>query len=165
MNDPIPCPPGALSFWRTRTPARLLVGRSGPAYRTATRLELRRDHAAARDAVAAEVDLRRDLGAELVDRFGLFEVSTRATGKAVYLLRPDLGRQLDDDACAALCRRCPTGIDLQVLVGDGLSAAAVAAQVPRLLPQLLEQARARGWTTGQTFLVRHCRVGVLNDVG
>ena len=31
---------------RARTPARILVGRAGPAYRTATQLELRQDHAA-----------------------------------------------------------------------------------------------------------------------
>ena len=32
---------------RERTPARILTGRSGPAYRTATWLQLRQDHAAA----------------------------------------------------------------------------------------------------------------------
>src|SRR5262249_35556400 len=64
-----------------RTPARLLVGRSGPGYRTGTWLKLREDHAAARDAVHAELDLERDLGSELVTAFGLFEVSTWATSK------------------------------------------------------------------------------------
>jgi ethanolamine ammonia-lyase small subunit len=54
---------------------------------------------------------------------------------------------------------------LQVFVGDGLSAAAVRAQVPELLPRLLVAARAEGWRTGQPFFVRHCRVGALNDVG
>src|SRR5436309_2641069 len=79
---------------RERTPARLLVGRSGPAYRTATWLQLRQDHAAARDAVQDEVDLERDLGADLVARWGLFEVGTLAESKTQYLLRPDLGRRL-----------------------------------------------------------------------
>src|SRR5262249_58907580 len=53
----------------------------------------------------------------------------------------------------------------QVVVGDGLSCAAVAAQVPALLPLLEEGARARGWRFGRPFVVRYCRVGVLNDVG
>src|SRR5438105_13678940 len=82
-----------LAALQARTPARVLVGRAGPAYRTATQLALRRDHAAARDAVHAEVDLARDLG-DLVRHFNLFEVATRAAGKEQYLLRPDLGRQL-----------------------------------------------------------------------
>src|SRR5256885_7779785 len=83
---------------RARTPARILVGRAGSSYRTPTHLGLRQDHAAARDAVHAEVDLTRDLGADLVRRFGIFEVRTRAGGKEQYLMRPDLGRLLDDDA-------------------------------------------------------------------
>src|SRR5437870_10688220 len=122
-----------LAALQARTPARVLVGRAGPAYRTATQLALRCDHAAARDAVHAEIDLPRDLGADLVRHFGLFEVATRATSKQQYLMRPDLGRQLDEPAKAALRQRCPTGADLQVVIGDGLSAAAVAAQAPGLL--------------------------------
>ena len=55
---------------RSRTPARILIGHAGPAYRTATWLELRRDHAAARDAVCAELDLTDDLGRPFVDRMG-----------------------------------------------------------------------------------------------
>src|SRR5947209_6619287 len=119
---------------RARTPARVLVGRAGPAYRTATQLALRHDHAAALDAVWAEVDLERDLGPELVRRFGLFEVTTRAADKEQYLLRPDLGRQLSDPGRALVQARCPRGMDLQVAIGDGLSAAAITAQVPALLP-------------------------------
>jgi ethanolamine ammonia-lyase small subunit len=150
---------------RARTPARVLVGRAGPAYRTATQLELRQDHAAAVDAVHAELDLERDFGREFLERWGLFEVQTRARNKSEYLMRPDLGRRLDEAARAAVTAQCPLGADLQVVIGDGLSVAAVVAQVPALLPLLADQARLRGWTFGRPFVVRHCRVGVLNDVG
>ncbi len=160
-----PHPPGLMESIRARTPARIFVDRSGPAYRTDTQLALRADHAAARDAVWAEVDLNRDLGVDLVRRSGLFEVSTRAMSKEEFLLRPDLGRQLDDGAREIVRQRCPGGVDLHVFIGDGLSAAAVTAQVPALLPLLLDRASERGWTVGQPFLVHHCRVGVLNDVG
>jgi ethanolamine ammonia-lyase small subunit len=30
---------------------------------------------------------------------------------------------------------------------------------------LYEGAAARGWSVGQTFVIRHCRVGILNEVG
>lgn len=145
---------------RTRTPARILVGRAGPAYLTATHLELRADHAAARDAVWAEIDPERDLPG-----LGLLALATRATSKQEYLLRPDLGRQLDDLARWTLSQRASRGAELQVVVGDGLSAAAVKAQVPELLPLLLSKARLGGWNVGEPFFVRHCRVGVLNDFG
>jgi ethanolamine ammonia-lyase small subunit len=157
--------PDLLQAVRARTPARLLVGRAGPAYRTATQLELRQDHAAALDAVHAELDLDRDFGPEFVARWPLFEVATRAAHKAEYLLRPDLGRRLNDAARAEVIRHCPAAADLQVVIGDGLSALAVKAQVPPLLPLLEQEARRRAWRFGRPFVVRHCRVGVLNDVG
>lgn len=160
-----PAPQDLRAIARLRTPARILVGRAGGAYRTETWLSLRGDHAAARDAVWAELDLRRDLGGPFMDRWDLFEVSTRAATRREFLLQPDLGRSLDPAARDELVRRCPAGADLQVVVGDGLSAAAVAAQVPDLLPRLEEEAHRRGWTFGRPFFVRRCRVGVLNDVG
>jgi ethanolamine ammonia-lyase small subunit len=146
---------------RERTPARILVGRAGPAYRTPTQLALRQDHAIARDAVHAEVCLEPDF----VARHRLFEVNTRASSKAEYLLRPDLGRSLNDSAQDEIVRQCPHGAVLQVVVGDGLSAAAVIRQVPLLLPLLEDGARRLGWSPGRPFLVRHCRVGVMNDIG
>jgi ethanolamine ammonia-lyase small subunit len=154
-----------LAALRLRTPARILAGRVGASYRTTTHLQLRQDHAAARDAVEAEIDLTRDLGAELVRRFGLFEVQTLVTSKGQFLMRPDLGRQLADEARRTVAQRCLKGADLQVVIGDGLSAAAVVAQVPGLLPLLEEQATRHGWRFGQPFFVRYCRVGVLNDIG
>jgi len=166
MNEPpVPRYLELIAAVRARTPARILVGRAGSSYRTATQLELRRDHAAALDAVHAEVEMERDLGLDLVRRFQLFEVRTRAGSKEEYLLRPDLGRRLDDAAREMIRKECPAASVLQVVVGDGLSAAAVAAQVPALLPRLDEEARRRGWSFGRPFFIRHCRVGVLNDIG
>ncbi len=34
-----------------------------------------------------------------------------------------------------------------------------------MLPLLAEGARARGWSIGNPFVIRHCRVGVLNEIG
>jgi ethanolamine ammonia-lyase small subunit len=52
-----------------------------------------------------------------------------------------------------------------VVIGDGLSALAVATQAPSLLDRLDGAARERGWSFGRPFVVRYCRVGVMNDVG
>src|ERR1700704_4878824 len=81
---------------RSRTPARLLVGRAGAAYRTSTQMDLREAHAAARDAVRAELDLELTLGAEFVKRWDLFEVCTEAASKDEYLLLPDRGRRFNE---------------------------------------------------------------------
>jgi ethanolamine ammonia-lyase small subunit len=150
---------------RAQTPARVLAGRSGAAYRTNTQLELREAHSAARDAVRTELDLSTDLGGDFAQRWNLFEVCSQAASKDEYLLRPDLGRHLNDASRAELKRRCTPGQDVQIAIGDGLSVTAVMIQVPRLLPLLLEGAKTRGWSVGQIFVVRYCRVGILNEIG
>jgi len=150
---------------RAQTPARLLAGRSGAAYRTNTHLELREAHAAARDAVRAELHLFADADSDLVQKWNLFEVCSQANSKDEYLLRPDLGRRLNDSSRAEVRRHCVTRHDLQIVIGDGLSVTAVATQVPRLLPLLCEGATALGWSIGQIFVIRHCRVGILNEIG
>jgi ethanolamine ammonia-lyase small subunit len=117
---------------RARTPARILVGRAGPAYRTETQLQLREDHAAARDAVRAELDVNAAFGAEFVERWKLFEVRSRASSKDEYLQHPSLGRAFDDASRSEI---------------------------------LVEGTLARGWSVGQTFIIHHCRVGIMNEIG
>jgi ethanolamine ammonia-lyase small subunit len=143
-----------------RTQARIHAGRAGLAYHTATQFELRRDPALALDAVHAEIHSPRDPGDDLVTRFGLFEARTQAESKARFLMRPDLSRLLASESRDDVQRLCPTAVDVQVIIGDGLSAAvAVAAQVPRFLPLLAQGATWRGWSFGRPF------VGVMNDIG
>jgi ethanolamine ammonia-lyase small subunit len=150
---------------RAQTPARLLADRSGAAYTTNTQLELREAHAAARDAVRTELDLATDLGEDFARKWNLFEVCSQATSKDEYLLRPDRGRHLNEASRPEVKRRCTTGHDLQVVIGDGLSVTAVTRQVPQLLPLLCEGAKARGWSVGEIFAIRYCRVGMLNEIG
>src|SRR5437899_2220229 len=114
MEQPAPLPI-ILEQVRARTPARILTGRAGASYRTSTYLELRRDHAAARDAVCTELDLASDLGPVFVAEWGLFEVATLARTKAEFLLRPELGRSLDPAARDELIGRCPGGAEIQEL--------------------------------------------------
>ena len=154
-----------LAAIRARTPARILTGRSGSAYRTQTQLSLRSDHASARDAVQTDIDWEGDLGPDFLHAWEVFAVSSQARSKAEYLMRPDLGRRLNAQARAEVARRCAGEADFQVVIGDGLSVAAVVRQVPALLPLLHAGAEKRGWRFGRPFAVRYCRVGVLNDIG
>ena len=142
-----------------RTPARLMAGRAGSAYLTSTSLNLRADHAAARDAVHAEIDLARDF-----PHHRLLELHSQARSKAEYLMRPDRGRLLDDASRERLASQ-PTGADMLIAIGDGLSAAAVRTQAGPLLDALTIAAGSQGWTVGPACFIRHCRVGILNDLG
>jgi ethanolamine ammonia-lyase small subunit len=162
LTPPFPEP---LRKIRERTPARIFVGRAGAAYRTSTQMELREAHAAARDAVRAEFDLESAFGAAFTQQWDLFEVCTEARTKEEYLLRPDRGRRFSEESRRELSKRCSRHNDVQIAIGDGLSVSAVTIQVPPLLPLLHDGARARGWTVGHTFVIRHCRVGILNEIG
>ena len=150
---------------RARTPARLLAGRSGGSYRTSTQLELREAHAAARDAVRVELNLERDFDASFISQWNLFEVFTEAANKEEYLLRPDLGRQFPNASREKILQRCSGKNDLQIVIGDGLSVTAIISQIPQLFGLLVDGAKYRGWSIGQSFVIRHCRVGVLNEIG
>jgi ethanolamine ammonia-lyase small subunit len=157
--------PDLLRKVRARTPARLLAGRAGAAYRTETQIDLREAHAAAQDAVRIEFEIEAAFGSTFVRQWGLFEVCTQADSKDAYLLRPDLGRHFNDASSVLVRDRCSPSADLQIVIGDGLSVSAVSVQVPVLLPLLKEGAKALGWTFGQPFAIRHCRVGILNKIG
>jgi ethanolamine ammonia-lyase small subunit len=157
--------PPILRKIRARTPARLLVGRAGAAYRTSTQMDLREAHAAARDAVRADLTLGEAFDGGFVQRWGLFEVRTKARSKDEYLLRPDLGRQFDAESRSEIQSRCDANSDVQIAVGDGLSVSAVSAQVPLLLPLLYAGAKERHWKIGNTLVIHRCRVGILNEIG
>jgi ethanolamine ammonia-lyase small subunit len=150
------------------TPARVFTGNIGGAYSTSTLLGLVADQAVARHAVKLPLDLTQPGVAELIERYGVYEVRSAAPDLATHLADPTRGRRLSDKAretvrtASSPRLRSPS---LQLVIGDGLSAAAVHAQVPALLPCLIAGARERGWQLGRPFAVRFCRVGALGDVG
>lgn len=150
---------------RARTPARVFRGRLDGGYTTASALALRADHAAARDAVHAALDLEGPELSPVVAEHDVLSLDSAAEDHREHLLRPDLGRRLSDASRTLVREQGTHGAGLQVIIGDGLSAAAVHAQVPALLAPLLEGAGARGWSVGRPLAVRHCRVGMLNDIG
>jgi ethanolamine ammonia-lyase small subunit len=128
-------------------------------------LDLRGAHASAVDAVWTEFDLQKDFPPDFVAQWSLFQVSSKAESKSQFLLRPDLGRALNESAKSLISQRCPKSPDIQIVIGDGLSSAAVRAQGPSLFQLLEQQIRARGWSTGQSFVVRYSRVGIMNVIG
>ena len=142
------------------TTARIGVGRAGPRYSTAELLLFQGDHAVTQDA------LYRDVDQKLLDEFKLFTVQTKITGgKQEYLLRPDLGRLLNDDAKRIINEKCQKNVNIQLVVGDGLSAAAVEANLRQIFPVIKQGAQTASLTFGTPFFVKYARVGVMNDVG
>ena len=158
VNVGEPFDPRVMPQLLAATPARIAVGRTGTRYRTNTMLRFRADHAAAKDAVMSEVD------PALLAKLGLFEVTTRAPDKAIFLQRPDLGRALSDEARAELGKRVARAPRVIVIYGDGLSAAAINQHLPEFHGALVAALAARGITHAPAFFVRRSRVKVMDEI-
>lgn len=152
--------PAALTELVASTPARIGVGRAGPRYKTASLLLFQGDHAVTQDA------LYRDVDQSLLDEFNLMTVQTRISGgKQEYLLRPDLGRQLSDSARQMITEKCVKNPDIQLVIGDGLSAAAIESNLRQIFPVIVNGAQIAKLRFGTPFFIKFCRVGVMNDIG
>lgn len=91
-----------------------------------------------------------------------------AADRDSYLQRPDLGRRLHPDSAQLLREHAqtnPGGVDLAIVVADGLSALAVHRHTLPFLTRFEEQSAAEGWSTSPVILVEQGRVAVADEVG
>ncbi len=141
------------------TPARIGVWRTGVRPLTDTLLRFRADHAVAQDSVLGEVP------ATFPEQYKMVAVVTKCASKDEYLTRPDLGRLLDDENIEILKKNCVPGATVQVVVADGLSSKAVEANIPNLLPAMLQGLSSLGLKVGTPIFVKYSRVGIMDVIG
>lgn len=144
---------------KLQTPARLGSGKAGPRYKTLTMLRFRADHAAAQDAVWSELE------ADFAKENDLLPTKTKCNDKEEYLTRPDLGRIFDEHNAKAIKGVIDTPPVVQIVVGDGLSAAAIRANAMDTLAALKDGLRTKGIPTGKDIFVKYCRVGAGDAIG
>jgi len=142
---------------KARTPARLGSGRAGPRYKTLTMLRFRADHAAAQDAVFTQVP------EDFPEKLGLLPLQTQCESKDEYLTRPDRGRLLNEASREKL--KGFQSPRVLMVVGDGLSSAAVTENAPNCMAAIRDGLTAAGIETGPGLFVRYCRVGAGDDIG
>lgn len=147
-----------LEQMKRKTPARIGTGSAGPRLKTRTYLTLRADHAGVRDAVFRDVD------EGLLREMGLFTVQTLCSSRNEHLTRPDLGRQLSEDAKRELRSKCQRNPQVQVYVADGLSSQAVDMNLRDILPALMDGLQDFGISTGTSFFLRFGRVPAMDVV-
>jgi len=153
---------------RRLTPARIALGRTGTSLPTGAQLDFQFAHAQARDAVHLAFD-HQGLRAQLSERGrDSLVLHSAAADRHSYLQRPDLGRRLHEDSAQQLREHAlanPGGVDLAIVVADGLSALAVHRHTLPFLTRFEEQAAADGWSTAPVVLVEQGRVAVADEVG
>ncbi|WP_185058167.1 ethanolamine ammonia-lyase subunit EutC [Pseudomonas frederiksbergensis] len=153
---------------RRLTPARIALGRTGTSMPTSAQLDFQYAHAQARDAVHLPFD-HAGLSAQLAERGReSLLLHSAATDRNSYLQRPDLGRKLSDESAQILrdyASAHPGGVDLVIVVADGLSALAVHRHTLPFLTRMEEQASEDGWSVSPVILVEQGRVAVADEIG
>lgn len=153
---------------RRLTPARIALGRTGTSLPTRAQLDFQFAHAQARDAVHLAFD-HSEISAQLNGRGReTLALQSAAPDRHTYLQRPDLGRKLSDESAQTLrdyASAHPGGIDLVIVVADGLSALAVHRHTLPFLTRLEEQMSGDGWSMAPVVLVEHGRVAIGDEIG
>jgi ethanolamine ammonia-lyase small subunit len=162
---PLAPPPRSLRDLRELTPARVGLGRTGASLPTEALLGFTLDHARARDAVHAAFDVSglvaglRGLG------LGPVEVLSQARNRRDYLRRPDLGRMLDPASRRRLESRDASSSQFAIVIGDGLSPAAVNVHAVEQVRHLMAQLASAGIEIGATVVASGARVALGDEIG
>ncbi len=119
---------------RTTTQSRIGQTRVGDTVSGAEVLRFRAEHALARDAVHAALDVETVLADIEAQGMAAVHVRSAAADRAEYLRRPDLGREPRDMTDVPKA----TGADLGIVIADGLSTTAVARHAAPMIGALCE---------------------------
>ena len=144
---------------KAKSPARIGVGRAGARYKTVTLLRFRADHAAAQDSVFSQVPESFYKSNDLV------YVKTKCEDKDAYLTRPDLGRRFDEQNQAIIKETCGPHPKVLLVIGDGLSSAAIEANAMDCARAIRQGLSAYGIELGKTLFIQYCRVGASDHIG
>ena len=164
MKTPAP-PTRSLEDLRELTPARVGLGRAGASMTTDALLAFTLDHARARDAVHTAFDIPKLMAGLAGLGLQASQVCSRAGTRSDYLRRPDLGRMLDQASRRALAEIGAGASELAIVIGDGLSPAAVnlhSVELVRHLGPRLTEARIG---IGNVVIASGARVALGDEIG
>ena len=156
--------PPSLRDLRSLTQARIALGAHGAGLPTAASLAFGLDHARAREAVWTPLDpgaIREALASAGLDAV---EVRSKAADRAEYLRRPDKGRALHPE-CDSVLDGAGRGFDLAIVIGDGLSATAVALNAVPTAAALAARAKGAGWSLAPVVVATQARVALGDPIG
>lgn len=164
MADRRPAPPDMISKLRSATPARIFLPRAGSALTTRATLDFQLAHAEARDAVEERLDVET-LNGELTSRGrATVRVRSAARDRRSFLLRPDLGRKLDDESRARL-KSLSSDYDIAFVIAEGLSARAIARHAIPMLDRTLSCLDPTLWKIAPIIVAEQGRVALGDDIG
>ncbi len=150
------------------TRARIALGRAGSSLPTKELLDFTLSHAMARDAVHLALNaavLAQDLEEQ---GFSIQLVHSKAPDRMSYLLRPDYGRQLNQQSRQQLQAiktvTLSNAVNLIIVVGDGLSSLAVERHAKPLLTEIKKNIPEQ-WRLGSLVIAAQARVALADEIG
>ncbi len=155
-------PTGYAAQAARHTTALLGIGHVGTRYATDVVLQFQAELAVAHEAVGAV------LPETWAQDHGLLPLQSRVRDHAEHLLRPDLGRRLNEDSLRRLRDHAaahPGGVDVQPILADGLSAVACMGSGLALLESFTRACAERGWSVGAPMAARFARVWLEDEIG
>ncbi len=141
------------------TTALVGIGNVGTRYATDVVLQFQAELAVAHEAVDAT------LPEEWASENGLLNLKSRVKDHREFLLRPDLGRRLDEASLDLLRSRARQGVDVQPILADGLSAVACMGSGMQMLQALTSECEKRGLSVGTPMAARFARVWLEDEIG
>ena len=135
-----------------------------PGVATPANLQFQLDHAEARDAVHERLDVEALIEALRSRGLEVLRLASAAPDRRTYLLRPDLGRELDE---ASRARLAPSAGDYDIVfvIADGLSARAVSSHAIALLDEALPAFQQGSWKLAPVVVVEQGRVAIGDEIG
>jgi ethanolamine ammonia-lyase small subunit len=159
---------------RRYTPARVGLNRAGTAVSTKEQLRFQLDHALARDAVHARLDVPALLYAlqqRKLESLVLQSAAIAKTGedaRQLYLRRPNLGRTLRPESAQTLQQlsaNTSENPDIIFIIADGLSALAVERHALPLLDATIDRLSSGQDRIGPICIVTQARVAIGDEIG
>lgn len=144
------------------TEARLSLGPHKGALKTKDALAFSLDHARAQEAVRSEMPVA-EIGSAL-DAYGLssVQVVSAAQDRETFIKRPDMGRAVSEGSKQRLAGFAPC--DVALVLGDGLSAIAVALNGVAFIQAIASRLEALSITVSPVILARQARVAIGDDI-
>lgn len=155
------------SDYKKFTNARIGLQRSGGSIGTQDLLRFRYDHAMAKDAIWSECDWSQ-IQTALIEWNPILTLSSLTKSREEYLLRPDLGRKLNEDSIAQLeiwkKSNSSSSYDVLFCVVDGLSPNAISKNIVGFLSTLRTELLDTFPSIAPLILIKNGRVAIGDTV-
>jgi ethanolamine ammonia-lyase small subunit len=149
---------------RQHTMARIALGRAGGSLPTAEVLRFGLAHALARDAVHLALSVDETERGLQSRKLSSLRVHSQAIDRRTFLLRPDLGRRLNEASAALLSGTGTGGQDVAFVLADGLSAPAIQRHSLPLLDLILAMLQNE-YSVAPIVIAEQGRVALGDEIG